>query len=181
MSYIHENKVNKIAEINLLHDMTALAWPSSRGESLWVSNFQGLEVPWPLTLARNWTPIRESKHQKMTGIDGSQERVDKDTRQMEEPRQENTRRLSGNWVQAEGGKGGGGLRNDGRCRHAAWGAETSGRGCRWVGVDDIQVDDVTRQERRWGSGETESDMTTNSYWWGELGRKNKKRERSRNS
>ena len=58
MSYIHENKVNKIAEINLLHDMTALAWPSSRGESLWVSNFQGLEVPWPLTLARNWTPIR---------------------------------------------------------------------------------------------------------------------------
>ena len=31
----------------------------------------------------------------------------------------------------------------------------SGRGWRGEGVDDVQVDKVPRQERRWGAGETE--------------------------
>ena len=38
--------------------------------------------------------------------------------------------------------------NGGRRMHAAWGAELSGGCWRVVGVEDIQVDGVSRQERR---------------------------------
>ena len=47
------------------------------------------------------------------------------------------------------------MRNDSRCRHAAQGAETNGRGWWGLGVDDVQVDCVPLQERMWGAGETE--------------------------
>ena len=36
----------------------------------------------------------------------------------------------------------------------AQGAETSGRGWRGTGVDDVQVDGILLQEKRWGEGET---------------------------
>ena len=49
-------------------------------------------------------------------------------------------------------RGGKKKRDNGRCRNVARGAETSGRGRRGAGVDDVQVDGVSRQERRWGVG-----------------------------
>ena len=67
----------------------------------------------------------------------------------------NPRRLSGTWVQDRGNKvRGKWTSNNNRCRHAAWGTETSGRGWRESGVDNFQVDSVPRWERRWGAGET---------------------------
>ena len=39
-----------------------------------------------------------------------------------------------------------------RSRHMARGVDTSGGGWRVTGVVEVQVDDVTYQERRWGAG-----------------------------
>ena len=59
-------------------------------------------------------------------------------------------------MQAEARKGGDKrTRNGGRGRHEARGAETSGRGWRGAGVNEVQVDEVTLWERRWGAGETD--------------------------
>ena len=60
-------------------------------------------------------------------------------------------------------------RNGRRFRHAAWGAETSDRGWQRAGVEYVQVDGVPRREKRWGAGDTESEMMTNGYIWGEVG------------
>ena len=46
-------------------------------------------------------------------------------------------------------------RYSGRFRHAARGAEKSGRGWRVAGVGDVQVDGVTIRERKWGAGVTD--------------------------
>ena len=39
--------------------------------------------------------------------------------------------------------------NSGRRRHAAQGAESSGGGCLVVGGDDVQLDGILHQDRRW--------------------------------
>ena len=39
-----------------------------------------------------------------------------------------------------------------RSRHAAQGADTSGGGWRVAGVDEVHVDNIPHQERRWGAG-----------------------------
>ena len=121
-----------------------------------MSDLQGGEAPWSLAPRARWTPIPETKHQKMPGSGVAQGREKRGTRETEGPRQEKPRRLSGTWVQAEGGKGGGErTRNNGRCRHVARGAETSGRGWQVAGVDDVRVDGVPRWDRRWVAGEIE--------------------------
>ena len=54
-------------------------------------------------------------------------------------------------MQAKGRNGGeNGHVNGIRSRHTARGADTSGGSWRVAGVDDIQVDGASRQERRWG-------------------------------
>ena len=58
------------------------------------------------------------------------------------------------------------MRNNGRCRHIVWGAETSGRGWRGAGVDNVQVNTVPLRERSWRAGERESARTTNGYMGG---------------
>ena len=40
---------------------------------------------------------------------------------------------------------------DDRCRHAARGAEASGRGLQVAVVGNIQVDNAPRRERSWGA------------------------------
>ena len=54
--------------------------------------------------------------------------------------------------------------NGGRHRNAVQVAASSGRGWKVAGVDDIQVEDVSRRERRWVAGETDRDDTeTDGY------------------
>ena len=53
--------------------------------------------------------------------------------------------------------------NGGRCRHAAWGVETSSGGWRVAGVGDGQVDDAQLQEMRWGAGVEIGLKTMNSF------------------
>ena len=56
--------------------------------------------------------------------------------------------------------------NGSRRRHAAQGADSSDRGWRVVGVDDVQVGRFLRQERRWLVGSTDrGDTTTDGYLW----------------
>ena len=50
---------------------------------------------------------QEIKHKKITEIDVASGRETRDTEETEEPVRSNPWRLSGTWVQAEGGKGGG--------------------------------------------------------------------------
>ena len=62
------------------------------------------------------------------------------------------RDMSAGWRRKRGGER---TSNDGRCRHVAQGAETSGRGWWGEGVDNVQVDGIPLWERRWGEIETE--------------------------
>ena len=61
-------------------------------------------------------------------------------------------------------KGGGGVvtGHGGRCKHTERGAEMSGRGWRVEGVDDVQVDIISRQERREAWMQEIGDTTTNA-------------------
>ena len=141
---------------------TELLWIGSGGVETYARDCQGVEAPWPFALARMWTPSSEYKHHKMPGGYGSQGRMKKETRETEGPGRLKPRRLSGTWAQAEVSKAGGEwTRNNDRCRHAARGTETSGRGWRGVEVDDIQVYGVTHRERRWGEGKTDGATPTN--------------------
>ena len=61
------------------------------------------------------------------------------------------------------------MRNNGRFRNAAPGAETSGRGWMGAGLDAVQVDGVPLRERRWGTGETERCYDNKRLLMGVLG------------
>ena len=66
---------------------------------------------------------------------------------------------TGTWAHDKDRKGGRtNAGHDGRSRHAALGAETSGRGWRLAGVGNVQVDDVPHQDRRWGARVTKIEV-----------------------
>ena len=71
------------------------------------------------------------------------------------------------WTWAQVGCGKGGRKdsgNGGRRKHAARAAELSGGGWQVEGVDNVQVDGVLRQERRWGAGAKDTvDTTPNGH------------------
>ena len=77
--------------------------------------------------------------------------------------------LIGTWEQTEGVKGGCGAVtiHGSRRRHAARGSDTSDGGWRLVRANDVHVDGVLRQERRWGAVSIERFYDDKSYFCGD--------------
>ena len=112
-----------------------------------------MEAPWPITLVQRSTRQR-NKHKNMTGDGGSLREGEAGEHRRRGTRNRKTSQgLTLTWEQAEGGKGGGHkvTGHGDICRHAALGAETSSGGWWLVGAGNVQVDDASCRERRWGA------------------------------
>ena len=112
-----------------------------------------MEAPWPLVLVRNGHPIERPRPRRcreaaeQTGREAGH-KGDGGNRGGRTPRVRQgpgCRPMAAKRGRTDAGNGG-------KHRHAAQGAETSGGGWRVAGVGEVQVDDVPRQERRWGAG-----------------------------
>ena len=86
-----------------------LACPSS-GTGEGESDYQGVDVPWPLALAQTWTSGRDTNTQKITGSGAAHREGGGKKGRWRDTQWAHPQVLTGTWVQAEGGKGGGNRR-----------------------------------------------------------------------
>ena len=113
--------------------LTAPAWSSRGGEAGdGVINFQGVEAPWLLALARKWTPNRDTRNQMIIGNRAAHREGFRTQGIMTDPRRMKPWGLHGPGYMPRAEKGAD-TGNGGRLRHVAWSAEMSGRGCQGGG------------------------------------------------